>query len=137
MSAPGGGRKFTAQTSREMARRSAETRRLQGLANDPERLADSATADLLRAHRDVLRTLRGKGLSPSQRGELLKLRVTIDQVMLDRTRGRPRAEVPHNQATPEHYAQAVLQAQAQAAACGGDDQDSWLNADNAGGGSST
>lgn len=95
MSAPRGGRTFTAQTSREMARRSAEARRLQGLANDPERLADVATADLVRAHRAALRLLRRKDLSANQQAELLKVRVSIDCQLLDRTQGRPRQADPN------------------------------------------
>lgn len=80
----------------------------------PKRLERVALTDMKKQHGEVVRLLRKK-LSPSQTVELQKVRLALNQALLDRTAGRPRQQPTMGAALPDEYAAAVKEAQRRAA----------------------
>ena len=106
---------WDAEAARAAARKSAEVRAGKALSKlAPEKLADLAMEDLAFVRQKALKALKRGRLGARERCDLLKLTASIAETIMDRTRGRPRAE-GSTTCTPVDYAAAVVEAQARAA----------------------
>ena len=87
--------RFTAQSARAAARKSAATRRAQASAArlSDEQLAAMGLKDLLATRAQVWKLLRGKApLGQRERADLIRAALMISQEELTRGRGKPRLE---------------------------------------------
>lgn len=130
-----GGRRSTSWTP-EQARAMAERRRKKPGPAEPVKVVvpqeenagptprgfeGTTLADMRAQHAEVIALLAKKGLSPSQKLEAQKVRLSISLALLDRVKGKPKPAA-ENQALPEAYAAAVKEAQRRAAEGAGQEE---------------